>query len=144
MPVSCIVQNCSSRKGKGNHNRISFHTIPSDPTKRERWIKILNESAGIRVDSRSKWEFSSVCGLNFTTESYKTGTNKLKDTAIPTLFTGTVKMDAPAPAEKKARCDVMEPQEAPNSPARSNVEMPITFSDSASNGNITINYYIYT
>ncbi len=57
MTIKCIVRGCSSRKITGNG--ILFHTIPSDSTKRAKWISMLEDWTGIRFDVRSKGENSA-------------------------------------------------------------------------------------
>ncbi len=133
MPVTCIVQGCSSRKGKGDHQRISFHTLPSNQFQRERWISILNDWVGIRLDNRIKGEYGSVCGLHFTPESFKPGTTKLEKNATPSVFAFNFKIDLPAPATKKARCNETATEGKIEGKRLPPLSHPI-LADSASNG----------
>lgn len=133
MPIKCIVRGCSSRKITGNG--ILFHTIPSDSTKRAKWISMLEDWTGIRVDVHSKWENSSVCGHHFSPDSFKPETTKLENVAIPTVFLFTVKLDnvdvPSAPAKKKARYVENANQDAPSASPATDASM----SNDVSNGN---------
>ena len=80
----CVVPGCNSKKN------LSYHRIPSNPTRQREWITAINSSEGINPSK------DRICELHFTKESYerdlkhelmntKMKRKSLKLDAVPTL-----------------------------------------------------------
>lgn len=83
MVLSCIVNNCSNYEGKKNI-KITFHTIPSDLSRREHWLNIIKQKVGLKVDViRSK---HAVCSDHFASDCYVKNSRKLTKNAAPSIF----------------------------------------------------------
>ena len=91
MPQRCVAAGCD-RRAEGE---FSLHKFPKDAARRAEWSK---QVAKTRLDWTAATDYSVLCSLHFTKDSYETSVllseemglptkkHKLKDSAVPTLF----------------------------------------------------------
>ncbi len=85
---SCGVVGCGSIEKPGSG--ISFHEFPVNQVRREIWIQVITNEAGLLpgVNSEEKTPWSFVCSLHFDRETDYRGKlrKQLSFTAIPSVF----------------------------------------------------------
>lgn len=88
MSSKCTVPDCENMPGKGGK---SFHRFPSDPLRKEKWISAI-QSHYDSFNSNSLASYSSVCCDHFLPANFMDSDlflrKTLKNTAVPSLFTG--------------------------------------------------------
>lgn len=105
MSRKCIVAQCGSAKRKKGPQQTSFHELPSDPARRNSWIKVINECRGLRTtltqNDYAQCNFF-VCGRHFRPDSFFPGSTRLNRNAVPTIFESSITQDFTDPAEEPA------------------------------------------
>ncbi|XP_023224133.1 THAP domain-containing protein 6-like [Centruroides sculpturatus] len=85
--VYCCVPFCTSRSGKTNVNKVSFHWFPNNFETKRKWIVAISRIG----EDGSLWTprgTSAICGLHFKSDDFDPLSIKkqLKPEAVPTIF----------------------------------------------------------
>lgn len=115
---SCGVVGCGSIEKRGSG--ISFHEFPNNNVRREIWIQVITNSAGLLpgVDNTKKSSWSFVCSRHFNRDTDYRGNLgiHLSYSAIPSIFE---KRDATLTEELDVnQTDCENNESACNSPLR--------------------------
>ncbi|XP_064455087.1 uncharacterized protein LOC135366348 [Ornithodoros turicata] len=88
MPLHCCVPCCNQRGGKDSDgNKVSFLGFPNDSTLKKKWIVAIRRDEGkhFKVNRHTK-----VCSKHFVAadffSNYVSGTKRLKEGAVPSVF----------------------------------------------------------
>uniref|UniRef100_G3MQG1 THAP-type domain-containing protein n=1 Tax=Amblyomma maculatum TaxID=34609 RepID=G3MQG1_AMBMU len=124
MPTCCCVPFCSQRTVVDAHgNKVSFLSFPSNPALRKKWIVAIRRDVG---KDFTILHHTKVCSKHFTDDDfyprYASGMKRLKENAVPSLFsfpTNAAKKQRNPPKERHTvtsatHLDEQEEQDVPD------------------------------
>ncbi|XP_063880869.1 THAP domain-containing protein 2-like [Scylla paramamosain] len=78
MPNRCIAFGCTEKKNKRSDSSITFHKLPKDPCRRQKWVLAMLR------DEHTPGKKARLCSRHFGPEDFDRA--RLLDDAVPSVF----------------------------------------------------------